>query len=95
MTEVALIDLGYEVVPFSFDDYTWRQATDFFVGLTSNENQKQIDQDMADGCETLLSSFSLRSLVYKSNPVMRWIIDILFACQNNRRVARNMQYLKP
>ena len=39
MTEDALKDIGYQVVPFSLDDLTWRQANDFYVGLTSNENQ--------------------------------------------------------
>lgn len=39
MAEDALKELGYEVVPFSFDEATWRQANDFYVGLTSNENQ--------------------------------------------------------
>ena len=39
MTEDALKELGYQVVPFSLDEMTWRQANDFYVGLTSNENQ--------------------------------------------------------
>jgi hypothetical protein len=38
MVEDALTEKGYQVVPFSFDEITWRQANDFYIGLTSNEN---------------------------------------------------------
>jgi len=36
LSEKALIELGYDVVPFKFEDKIWRDGTDYFMGIIAN-----------------------------------------------------------
>ena len=75
LTEAALTELGYEVVPFSLDETTWRQAADFYVGMLTNGGVLDSIKDLEETCETLLPPLEKNITILMAGSIKRYLIE--------------------
>ena len=54
MTEKALKDLGYEVIPFFLREETWDKGRNFLIGMLSNGSAPSMLNDFLKEGEALL-----------------------------------------
>jgi len=54
MGEKALVELGYQVVPFKIKEEHWRKCRHFFIGLCANGPINEILSELMDSGESVL-----------------------------------------
>ena len=99
ITTDALVDLGYDVVPFVLDDESFRKPVDFMFGMSTNGISGGLLDDFEKECETMLKPLEATLMIMKASWLKRFFIDfVLTYIKNAGRSCRNLKalaYLKP
>ena len=95
LTETALQELGYEVVPFEFSPEDWSAQRDLLFGMLANGAAGAQADDLLAECETVLPPLKKNIMILNANPIKRCLIDFaLKFIMNKRRVAVNLSGLR-
>ena len=91
MTEQALKEMGYEVVPFLITADEWRNYRDLLVGMFANGSALRQAYDLINSGETILPPLMKNITILKAGVFKRWIIDFaLKYILNSRRLFENL-----
>ena len=94
LTEQALKDLGYEVVPFVLPEETWEKGRNFLIGMLSNGAAPNMLKDFLKEGEALLKPMAGNASILLSGCIKRFFIDTFLKLSNRGRMLKMLQFAR-
>jgi Asp-tRNA(Asn)/Glu-tRNA(Gln) amidotransferase A subunit family amidase len=81
LTEKALQDLGYEVVPFVIPEKSWDDSRNYLIGMLCNAALPMIRDFKREG-EAMLKPLAGNTMILLAGPFKRFFIDTFLKLSN-------------